>query len=259
MQPSTIDTTELRALPGALSLPPPGLPMVPGGWTERAWTLGGRDFEVWMPAAPDAFLDDPRVMEAHERDEYMPYWAYLWPAALHLAEAVLRRPWPVGTRVVELGCGIGLVGLAALAAGYQVTFTDYDPLAVELSLANARRHGFTDAIGAVVDWRSPPDWSFPVILACELLYEDRNHEPLLELTRKWLEPNGIAWFGDGGRIRAERFCRLAPDYGLRYDAFDERGESLSNLRVGRFQRLDVHPLWMTKDPGIAIPGLPSDL
>jgi predicted nicotinamide N-methyase len=248
MQPSTRDTTEIRELPRALDASPPGLPAVPGGWTERAWTLGGRDFRLWLPAVPDAFLDDPRVMEAHERDEYMPYWAYLWPAALHLAEAVLQRPWPAGTRVVELGCGIGLVGLAALAAGFRVTFTDYDPLAVELSLANARRHGFTQATGEVVDWRSPPERSFPVILACELLYEDRNHEPLLELTRRWLEPNGVAWFGDGGRIRAERFCQLAPDYGLMHQAFDERGAPLPHLRVGRFQRIEVRPLTTHDSP-----------
>jgi predicted nicotinamide N-methyase len=192
-----------------------------------------------MPAVPDAFLDDPQVVEAHERDEYMPYWAYLWPASLPLAEAVLRQPWPMGTRVVEVGAGIGVVGLAALAAGYDVTFTDYDPLAVELAMANAHRHGFTQARGAVVDWRSPPAWQFPVILACELLYEDRNHEPLLALTRDWLMPGGVAWFGDGGRMRAERFCAMLPDFGLRYEVFDERGEPLPGLRVGRFQRIEV--------------------
>lgn len=239
MQPSTRDTTEIRDLPTPADSIPPGLPAVPGSWTERAWTLGGQVFRLWLPAVPDAFLDDPRVAEAHERDQYMPYWAYLWPASLPLAEAVLRRPWPAGTRVVELGAGIGLVGLAALAAGYRVTFTDYDPLAVELSLVNARRHGFTQATGAVVDWRSPPDWSFPVILACELLYEDRNHEPLLNLTRNWLEPSGVAWFGDGGRIRAERFCRLLPEYRLTCSVFDEQGQELPALRVGRFQRIDV--------------------
>jgi predicted nicotinamide N-methyase len=239
MQPSTPSTTEFRDLPRTLVDPPPGLPAVPGGWTELAWTLAGRDFRVWLPAVPDAFLDDPQVAEAHARDEYMPYWAYLWPASISLAEAVLRHPWQSGTRVVELGAGIGLVGLAALAAGCHVTFTDYDPLAVELALANARRHGFTQVAGEVVDWRSPPRWSFPVIVGCELLYEDRNHEPLLAITCDWLEPNGIAWFGDSGRMRAERFCRLLPDYGLSYTAWDEHNQPLSALRVGRYQRLEV--------------------
>jgi hypothetical protein len=144
------------------------------------------------------------------------------------------------------------VGLAALAAGYRVTFTDYDPLAVRLALANARRHGFTEATGAVVDWRSPPDWSFPVILGCELLYEDRNHEPLLHITRRWLEPEGEAWFGDGGRMRAERFCRMLPDHGLDGGVFDEQGAPLPALRVGRFQRIDVRH----RNPRDAARGLP---
>jgi len=237
MQPSTPSTTELRDLPQPIATPP-GLPAVPGGWTERGWTIAGREFRLWLPAVPDAFLDDPHVVARHDHDEYMPYWAYLWPASIPLAEAVLRQPWPLSTRVVELGAGIGLVGLAALAAGYRVTFTDYDPLAVTLALANAKRYGFT-AEGAVVDWRSAPEWTFPVILACELLYEDRNHEPLLKLTRDWLEPNGVACFGDGGRMRAERFCRLLPEYGLESRVFDERGSPLPALHVGRFQRIDV--------------------
>src|SRR5581483_5828823 len=126
MQPSTPDTTELRDLPKRLTSPPMGLPDVPGGWTEREWTLAGREFRLWLPASPDAFLDDPDVAQRHERDEYMPYWAYLWPASLPLAEAVLHEKWQPGTRVVELGAGIGLVGLSALAAGCHVTFTDYD-------------------------------------------------------------------------------------------------------------------------------------
>jgi hypothetical protein len=91
----------------------------------------------------------------------------------------------------------------------------------------------------VVDWRSPPNWKFPVILASELLYEDRNHEPLLQLTRDWLESGGEAWFGDGGRVRAERFYRLLPEYGLCCTIFDKHGDRLPGLHVGRFQRLVV--------------------
>ena len=62
----------------------------------------------------------------------MPYWAYLWPGAYLLAEAVVREPWPepVDGRILlealEIGCGLGLAGLAALARGLRVQFTDYD-------------------------------------------------------------------------------------------------------------------------------------
>ena len=50
-------------------------------------------FEVERPADSYALLDDPVVRAAHERDEYMPYWADLWPAARMLAKAVAKEDW----------------------------------------------------------------------------------------------------------------------------------------------------------------------
>ncbi len=38
-------------------------------------------------------LDDPGVLAWNRRDDYMPYWAYLWPGAYLLAEAVAAEEW----------------------------------------------------------------------------------------------------------------------------------------------------------------------
>ena len=40
--------------------------------------------------------------EAFEREQFMPYWADLWPSAVALAMSSARRP-PAGKRVIELG------------------------------------------------------------------------------------------------------------------------------------------------------------
>lgn len=216
----------------------PGLPQIPGGWTTRTLRIGGESFELVLPACPDAFLDDAGVLKRHERDGYMPYWAYLWPASIHLAAFVLKRPWPVGTHVWELGCGLGLVGLAALHAGYQVTFSDYDPQALEACLWNARRWGYLPQAERL-DWRQAPERQVPVILGCELLYEDAHHEPLLELLRRWLPRTGEAWFGDAGRVKAERFFKMLPDYGLIGRVYDEQQRPLASLRVGEYQQFEI--------------------
>ena len=50
--------------------------------------LGGQPLRVVRPADPDRLLDDPLVLDWNRRDDYMPYWAYLWPGAYLLAEAV---------------------------------------------------------------------------------------------------------------------------------------------------------------------------
>jgi len=171
----------------------------------------------------------------------MPYWAYLWPASLAMSAAMLRHPWPDGTAVLELGAGVGLVGLAALAAGYRVTITDYDPTAVDLALYNARQHGFDRVRGEALDWRQPGTERYPVLLGCELLYEDRNHDLLINVCRTLLTLDGVAWFGDGGRVRAERFCRLAAAAGFDVRLFDETGSPLPALRVGRYQLIEVRP------------------
>src|SRR5579871_3858789 len=107
-----------------------------------------RDFLIERPAASDRLLDHPAVREAFAADEYMPYWADLWPAARMLAKVILREPWPVpptGDKLhaLEVGCGLGLAGVAALAAGLRVTFSDYDATALRFAADNARRNGFT--------------------------------------------------------------------------------------------------------------------
>lgn len=230
------DLVEMQPMSNPVTLSHPELPEIPGGWTERTWDLEGRSFRVTLPAVPDAFLDDPAVHAAHEQTEYMPYWAYLWPSALHMARMIRRVDWPTDFEILELGAGIGVVGLAALSRGNPVTFSDYEPQAVQLALHNARKNCLADrASGAVFDWRQPTAKQFPIIMGCEVIYEDGNHEPILKLLQAMLAPGGIAWFGDGGRWRAERFSRLLPEYGFTYHLLDESGERLSSPRAGRYQ------------------------
>lgn len=231
---------EVRGGGRRLEQTPAGLPDVPGGWAERTWTIEGRAITLVLPASPDAFLDDAEVHAAFDRDEYMPYWAYLWPASLKMAATILRTPWAPGTRVLELGAGVGIVGMAGLLQGLQVTFSDYEPKSVDLALFNACRAGYTDsASGLVLDWRDPPPDQYPWIWGCELLYEDRNHEPLLALTRQMLQPGGRAWFVDGGRAKAARFVQLLEGYNLQGRLFDESLQPLSEPRVGRYQLIEV--------------------
>src|SRR4051794_17894252 len=95
-------------------------------------TFGGCTVKVVRPAEPDRLLDDPVVRAWNKSDDYMPYWAYLWPGASFLAEVVASEPWTgLGEgqglpEVLEIGCGVGLAGLVALACGLRVEFTDYD-------------------------------------------------------------------------------------------------------------------------------------
>jgi predicted nicotinamide N-methyase len=160
-----------------------------------------RAFAIERPGESDRLLDHPYVLAAFAADEYMPYWADLWPAARMLAKAVLRQSWPVGARALEVGCGLGLPGIAALARGLRVTFSDYDGTALHFAARNARLNGFDDFETIQLDWRRPPEsLRVPVVLASDLLYELRNVEPLVGLIKKVLLPDGVCLLTDQDRV-----------------------------------------------------------
>ncbi|MEZ6067618.1 MAG: methyltransferase domain-containing protein [Planctomycetaceae bacterium] len=200
-----------------------GLPAIPGGWRVESIAVVDRMLKLVLPARPDDFLDDPDVLAANQTDDYMPYWSYLWPSSVDMAQAVLSAEWGPDRRVLELGCGVGLVGLAALQGGYELTFSDHDPVAVQTAVHNARLNGLERrAHGVVLDWREPTASRWPVIIGCEVTYEARNHSILLALLRSMLEPGGVAWFGDPGRSQAPPFIALARQYGFAVRILDRQ-------------------------------------
>jgi len=184
----------------------PGPFPLPGGWVSRQFDLPGHTLQLLVPGQPDLLLDDPAVARRHRVDDYMPYWAHLWPAAVETASEVLRQPWVPGTPVLEIGAGLALPGFAFRAAGCSVTVSDYDQQALELVHVNARRNGWLDGVETLLlDWREPPDRQFPVILGCEVIYECRNHPLVLRLLERMLAPGGVAWLTDPDRHQAPRF------------------------------------------------------
>ena len=216
---------------------------VPGGWCEREVIVGDRAFRLISPTNPDSLLEElesPGVdSAAHFTD---PYWAKIWPAAPLLAEALIRSDLAPGPRVLELGCGSGLVGIAALATGLDVTFSDYVPLAVQLAIENAARNGFPGAAGMVLDWREPQADRFPFILGADVTY-DRTHFPhLLSVVDAMLAHGGEAWFGDAGRGPAEEFIQRAAERGWKVSRFDQNDQPLHDHVLGRFQRIVLRRL-----------------
>ncbi len=163
--------------------------------------LEGRTFLLDRPARTEHLIDHPAVRSAFAADEYLPYWADLWPAARMLARVILRESWQSQTEALELGCGLGLPGIAALAAGLRVTFSDYDPTALRFAADNARLNGFTEFTTLRLDWRHPPtDLRVPVLLGSDLVYERRNLEPLVTLIGQVLAPGGVCLLTDQERV-----------------------------------------------------------
>ena len=176
-------------------------------WVEEVVPVAGRDLRILRPRDADALLNEA----AFEREEFLPYWADLWPSALALARAVGVRSLR-GARTLELGCGLALPGIAAALAGGRVLATDWSPDAIDAAALNAERND-APLETLVCSWMEPEPllerglWS--LVLAADVLYETRNAHALLDLLPRLLAPGGEAWIADPGRPPALPFFRDA--------------------------------------------------
>jgi predicted nicotinamide N-methyase len=147
---------------------------------EEPLALAGRELRLLRPRSAEALLDE----EAFEREEFLPYWAELWPSGLALARHVEGLDVG-GRRVLELGCGLGLPSLAAALGGAgEVLASDWSPDAVELLGVNAARNAVRLRAQKVA-WEEPSalvdgaPWD--LVLAADVLYERRDVPPLSRL------------------------------------------------------------------------------
>lgn len=222
---------------------PPRLP-IPGGWTLRRIDWGGREIAIWLPADPDAFLEDADSIAAHgpsaekPKRSDIPFWQYLWPAAETMARLVFAHDWTqAGSNALELGAGVGLVGLAGLANGLRVTFTDYQEPALIAAAENAKLNGFTRFETSLLDWHAPGSAQYPVILGCEVIYEPAIHEPILNVLDRMLSPHGLAWLGDPGRSHVPAFLERAASRGYAVEIRNAANEVVPETIFGAFQLL----------------------
>jgi predicted nicotinamide N-methyase len=151
-------------------------------------------------------------------DERLPYWAELWPAAVAMAHYTTQRLSLAGRRVLELGCGLGLVGVVAALQGAQVLCTDYEAEALAFARHNARRNACRHMRFRLMDWRRPTlRRRYDCILASDVIYEARNFGPLVCLLQRYLARGGSAVFSEPGRINAVPFFALLRQRGFTYE------------------------------------------
>lgn len=183
--------------------------------------FGERTVRLVRPEDPDRLLEDAGVLAWNRRDDYMPYWAYLWPGAFLLAEAVAREPWPAHQmkgplEALEIGCGLGLAGLTALACGLKVQFSDYDRAPLDFVERSAADNGFErDRYSTrLLDWRKLPDERFPIILGADVTYETRLVPLVADVLAAVLAPGGLGLISSPYRVADEAFPDAVRQRGL---------------------------------------------
>ena len=131
------------------------------------------------------------------------------------ARLVGRLPGVVpGARVLDLGCGSGLVSILAASCGCAVTGVDFSDAMVERAHANARAHGVGDAT--------------------EFVQADVHELPFADETFDAVVTRNVTWvLEDVARVYAEvvrvlrsggTFANMDANYGKAFNEADERGE-----------------------------------
>ena len=122
------------------------------------------EFELWL-------LGDDVDLEAACEElgdgEAPPFWAFCWGSGQALARHLLDHPEIArGKRVVDLGAGSGIAGLAAARAGAaHVLALDLDPQSRRATELNAALNG----LEIETSGDAPEDWD--LMLAADVLYE----------------------------------------------------------------------------------------
>lgn len=170
-----------------------------------------RTFTLLKPSNADHLISEADYV----MDERLPYWADLWPSARVLAGALLALRGE-GRTLLEMGCGLGLDTTAAMAAGFDVTATDYYEDAIHMARGNAARNLGHEPQVRMVNWRHwPADLgTFDVVIAADVLYEKEYASLVGACLARALAPNGVAIVADPGRLALPAFRDHLPEVGL---------------------------------------------
>jgi predicted nicotinamide N-methyase len=197
--------------------------------------IAGRRFTIARPRSADELISD----DDFNHDERLPYWADVWPSSIALAER-LAGDVGEGRRLLELGCGIGLVSIVAASRGFNVTATDYYADALEFTCLNAAQNGERPPVTRLVDWRDFPGdlGRFDVVVASDVLYERPYADLVAAAFAATLKREGICILTDPQRQNGALFPDASQRYGL---TITRKAGSLVN-RGTTAQTIDLYEL-----------------
>jgi predicted nicotinamide N-methyase len=190
--------------------------------------IGDTTVEIHRPRSADELISP----KDFEHDERLPYWAELWPSALVLATRLPRLPSSRG-RLLELGCGVGLVTALALRAGWDVVATDYYADALQFTELNSLGVAGRLPETRLIDWREMPDTlgEFDAVVGADVLYERPYSALIASAITRTLAPDGVAVLVDPGRVHAPAFTPACEAEGLTVSPETQGGMTI--YRVSR--------------------------
>jgi len=175
-------------------------------------TIGGKKLELYGIRNWDIFVKNL----AEQGEEYVkkfPFWVKIWEASIVLTDHLIRIGLEKEKQILEVGAGMGLTGLFLGAFGHEVTITDYEGDALELLRMNVARNGLNNVSVRKLDWNNPDlTERYDIICGSELVYNETSIEPIINLFRNYLQPEGTVFLShDSLRKSMIKFIQMVPD------------------------------------------------
>jgi predicted nicotinamide N-methyase len=205
---------------------------------ENAYHFGEVPFHYLSVLDSYALLD--RISpEEFLKDEQMPYWAEIWPAAVTLSHVIMEQLDVEGRSVIELGAGVGMASVAAARKGARVLATDYSTEALRFVVYNALRNGVSLDTGRL-DWRMVrTEEKYDFVIAADVLYERVNLLPIVTAIETLLKEGGAAYIADPRRRLAEQFLDLVRENGFvvsSSEMHDAEGDQTVAVTIYKLER-----------------------
>jgi len=193
--------------------------------------LSGRYRLEWAPAqVRDLKLE---LLQIHDLEGFLvgtietgtsslanfPFWAMVWDGALVLADFLVRQPPEPNRPLLELGSGVGFVGLFAAARGHRVVLTDNHPDALDFARLSIHHNKLATAAVRPLDWRTPDlPGTYEWIAASDILYDEGSPVLVAALLDRFLAPGGVVHLAQGiiGKNLKHFFELIKPRYQVRY-------------------------------------------
>ena len=181
---------------------------------ERHYRIGrvtidveGTAYQIAKVADPDSVFLDSIYDDRQSQDgevAWQPYWAQAWESSVALAREIAATEEP-GQRLLDLGCGVGVVGAIAAARG------------IETVLGDIAQPGLLFARLNVWPWRERAtvrriDWQkdllepkFDTIACADIVYDHRDWDDLDRFWRVHLTRTGKVLVAEPSRISGREF------------------------------------------------------
>jgi predicted nicotinamide N-methyase len=180
-----------------------------------------------QPQDPLSLIDNLTPEQAR-LDKYQPYWVENWPSAETFISFLSSFIFTNTLSVIELGCGLGVLSTILQKLGHRVIATDIALDGCSCTAINCKTNCGASSV-VCCDMKLLPFKNYvpDLILASDILYEEKMHHLFLSALDNLLTDTNKAWLADPCRRGWDKFKKnIAEQYSITVLHSEEKANGL---------------------------------